>query len=112
MCIHGFRAIASTRLNEQGFRSDVLEAKLAHVQENHIRGAYNRTLSRRTTRHDVKTADYLDSLKNGAGKKLTHLNKIKESDHPNRLGQSSRKNPPGKRKGREHRLRGHDFFFL
>lgn len=29
---HGFRSIASTALNEQGFASDVTEAALAHVE--------------------------------------------------------------------------------
>lgn len=39
---HGFRALASTTLNEQGFDSDVIEAALAHVDGNQIRAAYNR----------------------------------------------------------------------
>lgn len=40
---HGFRAIASTVLNESGlFRSDVIEAQLAHVEENGSRKPYNR----------------------------------------------------------------------
>ena len=37
---HGFRGIASTALNEAGFRTDVIESQLAHVQEK-VRGAYN-----------------------------------------------------------------------
>lgn len=40
---HGLRALASTTLNEQGFDSDVIEAALAHVDQNSIRAAYNRT---------------------------------------------------------------------
>ncbi|MEZ8928459.1 MULTISPECIES: integrase domain-containing protein [unclassified Vibrio] len=40
---HGLRSIASTTLNEQGFDYDVIEACLAHVDKNQIRGAYNRT---------------------------------------------------------------------
>lgn len=40
---HGFRAMASTALNECGkFDSDVIEAQLAHVPENKVRSAYNR----------------------------------------------------------------------
>jgi integrase len=40
---HGFRAIASTVLNESGlFRSDVIEAQLAHVEDNNSRKPYNR----------------------------------------------------------------------
>ena len=39
---HGMRALASTTLNEQGFDSDIIEAALAHVDKNAVRGAYNR----------------------------------------------------------------------
>lgn len=39
---HGFRAVASTILNEAGFRADVIERQLAHCERNEIRGAYNR----------------------------------------------------------------------
>jgi len=39
---HGFRALASTTLNEQGFDSDVIESALAHVDKNAVRKAYNR----------------------------------------------------------------------
>lgn len=38
---HGLRGTASTFLNEQGFRADVIEANLAHVDKNQIRKAYN-----------------------------------------------------------------------
>ncbi|WP_351189426.1 integrase domain-containing protein [Shewanella sp. TB4-MNA-CIBAN-0142] len=40
---HGFRALASTTLNEQGFAPDVIEAALAHVDKNEVRRAYNRS---------------------------------------------------------------------
>jgi integrase len=39
---HGFRAMASTMLNEMGFRPDVIERQLAHKEPNKIRAAYNR----------------------------------------------------------------------
>ena len=39
---HGFRAVASTCLNEMGFRADVIERQLAHSERNAVRGAYNR----------------------------------------------------------------------
>ena len=39
---HGFRAVASTILNETGFNPDVIERQLAHCERNEIRGAYNR----------------------------------------------------------------------
>jgi integrase len=39
---HGFRALASTTLNEMGFRPDVIERQLAHEEQNAVRAAYNR----------------------------------------------------------------------
>jgi integrase len=39
---HGFRATASTILNEAGFRSDVIEKQLAHQERNKVRASYNR----------------------------------------------------------------------
>ncbi len=40
---HGFRATASTILNNRGYDPDVIEATLAHQDKNAIRRAYNRT---------------------------------------------------------------------
>jgi integrase len=42
MTPHGFRSSASTILNGRGFNPDVIEAALAHQDENEIRRAYNR----------------------------------------------------------------------
>ena len=42
MTVHGFRAIASTILNESEFRPDVIERQLAHTDNNQVRRAYNR----------------------------------------------------------------------
>lgn len=42
MTAHGFRATASTILNERGIRPDVIEAMLGHQNENAVRRAYNR----------------------------------------------------------------------
>lgn len=39
---HGLRALASTTLNEQGFEPELVEAALAHRDEDTIRGIYNR----------------------------------------------------------------------
>ena len=40
---HGFRAVASTTLNESGlFSPDAIERQLAHGERNEVRGAYNR----------------------------------------------------------------------
>ena len=40
---HGMRSIASTALNEAGFNADVIEAALAHTDQNEVRRAYNRS---------------------------------------------------------------------
>ncbi|MDO5356615.1 MAG: integrase arm-type DNA-binding domain-containing protein [Conchiformibius sp.] len=39
---HGFRSLASSILNEQGFNPDAIERQLAHVPKDKIRAAYNR----------------------------------------------------------------------
>ena len=44
---HGFRHMASTRLNEMGFRGDIIEKQLAHRERDSVRAVYNH-------------ADYLD----------------------------------------------------
>ena len=41
--VHGFRALASTVLNETGFRPDVIERQLAHAERNKVRAAYHRS---------------------------------------------------------------------
>ena len=41
--VHGFRALASTILNESGFRPDIIERQLAHAERNKIRAAYHRS---------------------------------------------------------------------
>jgi integrase len=61
--VHGFRAMASTALNEMGFRPDVIERQLAHQEENAVRAAYNRAeyLSERRAMMN-HWANYLDAL--------------------------------------------------
>jgi integrase len=38
---HGFRATASTMLNEMGYRSDLIERQLAHAERSKVRASYN-----------------------------------------------------------------------
>jgi integrase len=38
---HGFRATASTILNENVFAPDVIERQLAHAERNKVRASYN-----------------------------------------------------------------------
>jgi integrase len=64
---HGFRAVASTILNEAGFQPDVIERQLAHCERNQVRGAYNRAEylpeRKRMMQH---WANYLDLVESGA----------------------------------------------
>jgi integrase len=41
LCPHGFRAMASTVLNERGYNSDWIERQLAHQERSAVRAAYN-----------------------------------------------------------------------
>lgn len=71
MTAHGFRAMASTSLNEQGWNPDLIELQLAHSERNKVRAAYNRAsrLAERRTRMQ-SWADYLDVLRGAAGSVL------------------------------------------
>lgn len=61
--VHGFRTMASTALNEMGFRSDVIERQLAHQERNAVRAAYNRAeyLTERRAMM-LRWADHLDAM--------------------------------------------------
>ena len=64
MVAHGFRSVASTLLNEQGWPSDVIERQLAHAERNEVRRAYNRAKYLPERRKMMQAwADYLDSLR-------------------------------------------------
>ena len=64
---HGLRVTASTILNEQGYRPDVIERQLAHSERNRVRAAYNRADYLAERRKLVQDwADYLDALCAGA----------------------------------------------
>jgi integrase len=64
---HGFRAVASTALNEEGFNPDAIERQLAHGEINEVRGAYNRA---RYLPERIKMmqwwSDHLEALEKGA----------------------------------------------
>lgn len=61
---HGFRTMASTRLNEMGFPGDVIELQLAHSETNKVRAAYNRAERMAERRMMMQAwADYLDGLR-------------------------------------------------
>jgi integrase len=63
MCAHGFRALASTNLNEQGWNRDVIELSLSHVENDAVRAAYNHA-ERLPERREMMQAwaDWLDEL--------------------------------------------------
>ena len=62
---HGFRSMASTNLNENGWKPDVIERQLAHVEGNSVRAAYNHADYLPERRKMMQWwADYLDALKN------------------------------------------------
>ena len=61
---HGFRSMASTLLNEQGWNRDHIERQLAHAERNKIRAAYNYADYLPERRKMMQAwADYLDTLK-------------------------------------------------
>lgn len=61
---HGFRGMATSLLNEQGWNPDAIERQLSHKEKNKVRAAYNRANyldeRKRMMQH---WADYLDSLR-------------------------------------------------
>jgi integrase len=64
MTVHGFRSIASTILNEQGFNRDWIERQLAHGERNGVRAAYNYAEYLPERRKMIQSwADYLDKLR-------------------------------------------------
>jgi len=74
---HGFRAMASTVLHEQGWPSDIIERQLAHAERNSIKAAYNHAQHLLERRNMMQAwADYLHGLK--AGAKVIPLRKTTE----------------------------------
>lgn len=64
---HGFRALASTCLNEMGWRPDVIERQLAHAERNKVRAAYNRATFMAERREMMQGwGDFLHAQEHGA----------------------------------------------
>ncbi|TDI73540.1 MAG: integrase, partial [Betaproteobacteria bacterium] len=61
---HGFRATASSILNEQNFNSDAIERQLSHVERNKVKGAYNYNAEFMRERKKIMKwwSDYLDDM--------------------------------------------------
>jgi len=63
MTSHGFRAMASTLLHEQGWNSDAIERQLAHSPSDHVKAAYHRGAHLAERRKMMQSwADFLDQL--------------------------------------------------
>jgi integrase len=64
---HGFRSMASTHLNEQGWNRDAIERQLAHAERDDVRAAYNFAEHLPERRRMMQAwANYLDGLRAGA----------------------------------------------
>ena len=70
MTPHGFRAMASTLLDNMGYKQEWLERQLAHEEANKVKAAYKREAWRmylpERTAMMQQWADYLDELAKGA----------------------------------------------
>tara|TARA_R110000782_G_scaffold48146_1_gene105499 strand:+ start:575 stop:1792 length:1218 start_codon:yes stop_codon:yes gene_type:complete len=68
---HGFRSMASTLLNEQGWNRDAIERQLAHAERDSVRAAYNYADYLPERRKMMQAwADYLDVIKSNDDTKL------------------------------------------
>ena len=75
---HGFRSMASTLLNEQGWNRDVIERQLAHAEGSAVRAAYNYAEYLPERRQMMQAwADYLEGLAAGE-----NVNQIKKANEP------------------------------
>ncbi len=67
MCPHGFRATASTILDNMGYRQEWIGRQLAHEEPNLVKASYKRDLYRMYLPERRKMmqdwADYLDRLR-------------------------------------------------
>ncbi|MCA2402613.1 integrase [Enterobacter sp. CCUG 70166] len=78
MTLHGFRAMWSTLLNEEGFNPDVIEAALAHKSGNKVRDTYNRStyLEQRAVMMQW-VGDFVDSARNGIIRRTSGMRGLK-----------------------------------
>jgi integrase len=70
---HGFRATASTIMNEHGFAPDHIERQLAHCERNKVRAAYNHAQYLPERRKMMQWwGDYLDDIMIKSKKRASH----------------------------------------
>ena len=72
MTPHGFRSMASTRLNEIGYGADLIEIQLSHLPVNKVRAAYNH-------------AEYLDERRLMMQEWSNYLNKLQNKESVSNL---------------------------
>jgi integrase len=64
---HGWRTVASTWANEEGYTTDAIERQLAHSPEDKVRSAYNRAEYMKERRPMLQAwADWLDKVDPGS----------------------------------------------
>jgi integrase len=63
---HGFRATASTLLNEMAYRPDLIERQLAHKERNRVRASYNQAeYIKERTEMMQHWSNFIDNLMKG-----------------------------------------------
>jgi integrase len=79
---HGFRALFSTVANEAGWKPEVIERQLAHVERNQVRAAYNRSTYLQDRAELMQWwANYLDSRKSSRAELKDKLRQHSSGDH-------------------------------
>lgn len=87
---HGFRSMASTLLNEQGWNRDAIERQLAHSERDTVRAAYNYAEILPERRRMMQAwADYLDSLRAAEPPRATSGHVLLGGDRTSRSSPSS-----------------------
>ena len=71
---HGFRSMASTLLNEQGWNRDAIERQLAHGERDTVRAAYNYAEHLPERRRMMQSwSDYIEHLRDSKPSKIVNI---------------------------------------
>jgi len=82
MTPHGFRTMASTCLNEAGINSDLIEKQLAHVEQDAVRAAYDRSsLVPQRRKMMQQWADMLDAMRTAKDEKPRKARRVARDAH-------------------------------
>jgi integrase len=83
MTAHGFRSMACTLLNEQGWNRDAIERQLAHAERSNVRAAYNYAEYLPERRKMMQEwADYLDYLTVTNTNKINYIHRNNTQERP------------------------------